>query len=112
MVSARRFCGEVVRPNPVLWVFATSRISSLGEATCWPWRYFIIAPTSPNVSVKSRSASETSIALPVTPRWSAAHSSSLKSVFVAISVSDAELGLCGGGLAVDLGRDLLVDRLG
>ena len=54
--------------------------------TCCPARYLPSALASPNESVKSRSLSDTSIPLPVMPRWSAAHSSSLKSCFVAMDV--------------------------
>ena len=67
--------------------FASSRMSSLDPATCWPARYFAIAPTSPNVSLRSRSLSETSMPLPVMPFCRATHSGSVKSVFVAIPES-------------------------
>ncbi len=76
----------VVSPKPVPFVFATSRTKSVAPATCCPARNLPSALASPNESVKSRSLSDTSIPLPVTPRWSASHSSSLKSCLVAMRV--------------------------
>src|SRR6187200_3013905 len=61
-------------------------MSSLDPATCCPARYFAMAPTSPNVSLRSRSLSETRKPLPVTPFWRATHSDSVKSVFVVICI--------------------------
>src|SRR4051794_17118969 len=71
-------------PNPLPLLPAISRMRGLSFFSCWPAMYLASALASPNVSVKSRSLTETSSPGPVTPRCSAFHSSSVKSALVAI----------------------------
>src|SRR6476646_10907717 len=60
-------------------------MSSLLLFSCSSARYFASAPTSPNVSVKSRSLIETRKPAPITPFSIAFHSCSVKSDLVAIA---------------------------
>jgi hypothetical protein len=90
IVSARTFSGEAVKPNPVPWTPAISRISSVAPAVTWPARYFAIAVDSPKLSLRSRSLRDTSMPEPVTPACSCFHSSGVKSAFVAIDVLRVE----------------------
>src|SRR5262249_5201119 len=84
-VSVSTSCAEAVRPKPLPCVPDSWRISSLLLFSCSSASCFASAPTSPNVSVKSRSLTETRKPAPITPFCNAFHSCSVKSDLVAIS---------------------------